>query len=56
MSYSDKIQAAVINTHEESIAYLFEELQSYDEAVLEENYRVWLREKIIRTEMARKEV
>ena len=37
-------------------AYLFVELQSYDEAVLEENYRVWLREKIIEAEMARKEV
>ena len=36
-------------------AYLFEELQLYDELILEENYRVWLRGKINEAEEARKD-
>lgn len=36
-------------------AYLFEELQPYDEAILEENYKEWLREKLDEAEMSRKE-
>lgn len=36
-------------------AYLFEELQPYDEAILEENYKEWLREKLDEAEMLRKE-
>lgn len=36
-------------------AYLFEELQLYDEGILEENYKEWLREKLNEGEMAIKE-
>lgn len=36
-------------------AYLFEELQPYDEEILEGNYRQWLREKLDEAEEDRKE-
>ena len=36
-------------------AYLFEELQPYDEGVLVSNYKAWLREKLDEAETDRKE-
>ena len=36
-------------------SYLFEELRPYDEEILEENYKGWLREKLDKAEMSRKE-
>lgn len=36
-------------------SYLFEELQPYDEGILEEKYKAWLREKLDEAEIDRKE-